>query len=96
MNEPKLTWATSACPNVRGAIVFAQTLVLSWEPSALSGGWHLVWAVSPTEALWFLLGCALHAAGVSHPMEPPTIHSTTGPLPLESAAGESSQLKARA
>lgn len=86
---------SSACPRVRGAIVFAQTLAFSWEPPALGRGWHLVWPVSPTEAMWFLLGCALHTAGVSHPMVPPTIHSTMGPLPLECVAVESCQLKAR-
>lgn len=91
----QLTWATSACQNVRCAIVFAQTLVLSWEPAALGTGWHLVWPVNPTEALWFLLGCPLHTAGVSHPMVPPAIHGTTGQLPLESAAAESRHLKAR-
>lgn len=46
--------------------MFAQTLGFSWEPSALGRGWHVVWPVSPTEAMWFLLGCALHTAGVSH------------------------------
>lgn len=51
--------------------MFAQTLALSWDPSALGRGWHLVWPVSPTEALWLLLGCALNTAGVSHPMVPP-------------------------
>lgn len=50
-----------------------------------------MWPVSPTEALGFLLGCSFHT---SHPVVPPAISDTVGALPLESAAVESSQLKA--
>lgn len=92
----KQSWATLACPNGRGAVgshVFAQTSALSWEPSALGRGWHLVWPVSPTEALCFLLGCALHSAGVSSSRGASA--GSVGPLPLESAAVQSSQLTAR-
>lgn len=54
-----------------------------------------MWPVSPTEVLWLLLACALHTTGVSDPTVPPTLHGTMGPLPLESAAVERGQLKAR-